>query len=597
VENGERNNSVIALDPPVGGRISPQLLSLLHELRLSVEGQQSPLLLTAIDEEIKKLASGCFHLAVLGQSKRGKTTFINALLGDEILPAGVIPVTAVVTLVRYGPQKRSDVIFDDSRRLEIELDSLASYISEDLNPKNEKGVRYVEIFYPIDLLQQGLVLIDTPGIGSVYLHNTETTQSFIPKVDAAIFVLSSDPIMTQTECDFLNEVAQHIDRVFFVLNKVDLLDSRELGDVLSFTERILIEKLPQGTLAIYPVSSRDALLGSIKKDAPLLQRSRVRAIEEIIRTFLAQHGNAVLAKRSGERVRQLLREVRYFLELEKKAVETPLLDLEVKTEFFEERAAALRKERGLTPYTLQGQIDLLTAWIDKEMERFAEAATEVLKARARQSVQTGNVRSYRDRVQRETEELAAELVTRIQQWRTRVEPQIVDRYQKIIDEYVDGVNSFVSDIHELSRELFNVTLSQFSFVEPLLWKRTFYYRVEDEPVFLEIDWTNAASKVLPKSYLRRRMTATLLAFIDDKITRNCNNLKYEYSYSIEEHARTFQSELDRKMDDIVASIQDVLRRTSCWEKEREADAEEILRALCARLKRVDELEGNVPENP
>jgi len=595
VENEKSHTPTGESTAVIGEKGNTRLRFLLQELRSIAEEKQSQFILTAIDEETKKLASGCFYLAVLGQSKRGKSTFINALLGEEILPAGVIPVTGVATLVRYGTERLFRVVFEDTRCSVIERDSLGEYIAENLNPNNEKGVRYVEIFYPLDLLREGLVLIDTPGIGSVFLHNTETTQSFIPKVDAAIFVFSSDPIITQAECDFLNEVTKHVDRLFFVLNKIDLLHARDLQDVLSFSQRILAEKLPERTFTIHPVSSRNALIGKRSEDRALLRESNILEIEEIVRSFLAQHGEAVLMKRSQERARRLIAEMRYLFELEKKAIETPLLELQAKTKMFEEKAASLRKERGLSPYTLQGQIDSLRQWISQEMERFARATSQALKDRVHQSAETGNVRSYRDRVRLETGHLGEELVARIQQWRNQVEPEIVDRYQKIIDEYVNGVNAFIVSIHELSRELFDVPIGQFSFVEPLAWKRTFYYRVEDEPVFLELDWMSVASKVLPKAYLRRKMITGLLAFIDDKITRNCNNLKYEYSYSMEEHARTFQSELDRTMDAVVAKIQDVLRGTSRWKKEREADADQIRRTLCARLNRIHELEVSIPE--
>ena len=593
VENGERNNLAIALDPHAGGRVSPQLLSLLHELRLIVEEKESPLLLTAIDEEVQKLARGCFHLAVLGQSKRGKTTFINALLGEEILPAGVIPVTAVVTLVRYGLSRTCRVIFNDGRHIEIEPGSLVDFVSEDRNRKNEKGVRYVEIFFPFDLLRQGLVLIDTPGIGSVFLHNTETTQSFIPKVDAAIFVLSSDPIITQAECDFLSEVTQHVDRVFFVLNKADLLGPPELRDVLSFSQRILSEKLPRGAITLHPVSSRNALLAKSKQDTLLLRESNVDVIEDIIKSFLAQDADAVLVRRSEERSRQLVTEVRYLLELERRAIETPLRDLELKARLFEQRATMLRKERRLTPYTLQGQIDSLKGWIDEEMKRFSQTAGLALRDRAHMSSRGEGVRPYRDRVRQEIEHLGGELVTRIQEWRTQVEPRIVEHYRNIINEYVDGVNRFLTSIHELSRELFDVPISRFSFVGPLGWKRTFYYRVEEEPVFLEVDWFNLLSRVLPRPYLRRKMARTLSAFIDDRITRNCNNLRYEYFYSMEEHARAFQGELDRTMDAVVTKIQDILLRTFRRKKEKEADADQLLRTLCAHLKRIGELEATL----
>ena len=117
-----------------------------------------------IEEEIDKLETNSFYLAVLGQFKRGKTTFINALLGEEILPTGILPLTSIITLIRFGITKRAEVVFLDKRRCTIDATELRQYVSESENTKNEKKVHHVELMYPSHFLKNGIVLIDTPGV-------------------------------------------------------------------------------------------------------------------------------------------------------------------------------------------------------------------------------------------------------------------------------------------------------------------------------------------------------------------------------------------------------------------------------------------------
>ncbi|MDN5344604.1 MAG: hypothetical protein PWQ18_715 [Clostridia bacterium] len=82
----------------------------------------------------------------------------------------------------------------------------------------------VEVFYPSPLLSKGVVLIDTPGIGSTFRHNTEATLNFLPQCDAALFLVSADPPITEVEVEFLKAVRSRVTHLFFILNKVDYLN-------------------------------------------------------------------------------------------------------------------------------------------------------------------------------------------------------------------------------------------------------------------------------------------------------------------------------------------------------------------------------------
>jgi ribosome biogenesis GTPase A len=113
-------------------------------------------------ETAAKLAEALVYVAVIGEFKRGKSTLINALLGEDVLPTGITPVTAAPTLVRFGPAARAVIYRRDGSAAPVPLAQLP--VVEHIAP----------------LLASGLVLADTPGTGSVHRHNTETTTEFFP---------------------------------------------------------------------------------------------------------------------------------------------------------------------------------------------------------------------------------------------------------------------------------------------------------------------------------------------------------------------------------------------------------------------------------
>jgi predicted GTPase len=168
---------------------------------------------TIIEEVRKRLAHGRLHLAVLGQFNRGKSTFINALVGLNVLPTSVLPLQSVPTLISWGPHLKCVLRFLNGKPYLIVQKSnedisatLTAYVAEEHNPKNQLCVKEVEVQCPSELLENGTVLIDTPGFGSTYLHNTRTALETIVECDAALFLISADPPLTQMEVEFLRQV-------------------------------------------------------------------------------------------------------------------------------------------------------------------------------------------------------------------------------------------------------------------------------------------------------------------------------------------------------------------------------------------------------
>jgi len=219
---------------------------------------------TARDRErlealLDRLDAARLRVLVAGEAKRGKSTLINALLGRAVLPAGVTPLTAVATTVRYGDDPRAEVLFMDGHEEKQPLTALTDLVTERGNPRNRRRIAGVTVYLPAPVLAGGVELVDTPGTGSVFEWDTEAAHEALRSMDAAVFVLSADPPVSASERDLLGTVAGLSVTTFAVLNKADHLDGPGLAEAAEFTRQVLRESGHAGK--VYPMSARAALGG------------------------------------------------------------------------------------------------------------------------------------------------------------------------------------------------------------------------------------------------------------------------------------------------------------------------------------------------
>ena len=131
-----------------------------------------------------RLAEDRFNLVVVGRFSRGKTTLMNAMLGTDRLPTGIVPVTSVITTVSYGTEERVVLHYRDTSLFLIPIAELAEHVTEQGNPGNVQRIRTAEVQLPAELLRRGFYFIDTPGFGSSIVENARTTEAFLPEADA-----------------------------------------------------------------------------------------------------------------------------------------------------------------------------------------------------------------------------------------------------------------------------------------------------------------------------------------------------------------------------------------------------------------------------
>jgi GTP-binding protein EngB required for normal cell division len=228
----------------------------------------------ALAELHDRLRHHRLRVLVAGEAKRGKSTLVNALLGRSVLPSGVTPLTALATAVRYGRDEGVTAVLGDGRAERYPLSALDDLVTERGNPGNRRKLASVTVMVDAPLLARGVELVDTPGTGSVYAHNTAEAELALETMDAAVFVLTADPPVSASERDLMSRVARLSVSMFVVLNKADYLSadarpraadsgldghrSSELAEALEFTASVAAEAANHD-VPLYPLSARAAL--------------------------------------------------------------------------------------------------------------------------------------------------------------------------------------------------------------------------------------------------------------------------------------------------------------------------------------------------
>jgi small GTP-binding protein len=231
-----------------------QVRSVLQNLQTSLErfgADTAPSDTRTLSDTIAHLDE-LFLLVIAGEFNSGKSSFINALLGDKVVKEGVTPTTDQITLLRYG-----ETIHEE----QLEEFLLARYV-------------------PAEVLRQ-LVIVDTPGTNAIIRRHEELTREFIPRSDLVLFITSADRPFTESERSFLSAIQEWGKKIVIVLNKADLLEPDELEQVVTFIRdnaRDLLGMTPE----IFPISARQAQRARTNDDPAQRESSRFDTVERYI---------------------------------------------------------------------------------------------------------------------------------------------------------------------------------------------------------------------------------------------------------------------------------------------------------------------------
>jgi len=195
------------------------------------------------------------NVAVLGRFKAGKSSFLNHLLGRPLLPVGAIPVTSVVTEIEWGPQERAGILFADGRSDQAPVDRIGDFVSESRNPENLKQVSRVRVELPSMDRYRGIRFVDTPGLESVFEHNTDASLEWLPNVGLALVAVGVDSPLSQRDIELIRDLSRYTPNISLLLTKVDVLDENERVPVREFVQNQLA-RYGSGAVPVFPYSIR-----------------------------------------------------------------------------------------------------------------------------------------------------------------------------------------------------------------------------------------------------------------------------------------------------------------------------------------------------
>ncbi len=468
----------------------------------------------------RALARGELTVAVLGQFKRGKSSLLNALAGRPAFPTGILPTTAVATYLVRGPVAVRVTESDGTVHV-VPGDAVEEYVSEQKNPSNRRRILRVEVAAPLPDWADGVTFVDSPGIGSAHGSNTEAARALLPRVDAAIFVLSPDPPITSDEVAFLAEVSEYAAKFFFVLNKVDLVSSSERAELLGYLDRVLRERCGFDAVRIFPISTRHARSGPGTAARPEASDA-LRGLWEALREVLGPGRAQAVQEVARARTRRFADKLHDLLAL---AVRSSLLSDEERDRRLagvDRGVAEVRSEFQATRAWLGEAVDALVERLPPRLAvlRQAEIPAVVAALRARLETLSGRtgggfVRAYES----EFRSLVAPAVARI---RGHVTDEVVAELARVSRTFEERMARWTAALAENVAREFGIDVPRLSVEPALVDSRGSSARIEG---LYEGTFVGQTVLLLPPSLLRRRLRARVAETVGDEFEAQTGRIR------------------------------------------------------------------------
>lgn len=544
-------------------------------------------------EELRdKIRTNTFNLVVVGQFKRGKTSLINALLGIDILPVAVVPLTSIVTIMTYGEALRIKVYLNDDRVAEIKPESLADYVTEKGNPKNVKNVREVVLTYPSPYLKDGVRLIDTPGVGSIYQHNTDVAYQYLPKSDAALFLLSVDQPMSKAELDFLKDVKEYSNKIFFLLNKADYLRESDLNESIEFSKNALREAMGS-EVKLFPVSARLALEGSLAKSDEMVRKSLLPVFTDELHRFLMEEKGNVLLLSAANNLLRMLSQAKLELELELKSLTTPLEELKEKLRAFEDKKRETELEKQDFDILLDGESKrLLKNVLDEDLDRFKKDLLPHEQTHLEEQFSQNRGLSLKELHSMLEQQVIGHVRQSFNTWRAIEDERLAKSFENACKRFIIKINDTVDALLKFSSELFAVPFDAVK-VEAL-WtvKSGFYYKFKDEPVGLEM-LASTLTLALPKFIGDKLILKKMKEYLNEVVNIQSGRVRYDFAERLDKSRLDFRWEMLQKIDATIEGIVNAIEKGMTQRTKSEQEVEARKQSLAETAEKLNEIRGRL----
>ncbi|MDR4507733.1 MAG: dynamin family protein [Candidatus Brocadiaceae bacterium] len=540
----------------------------------------------------ERLVTNSFNLVILGQFKRGKTTLINSLIGKEVLPSSIVPLTSIVTILKFGKEIRCAIFMENGSEKKISEKELSCYITEKENPKNIRGVRCAFIEYPSSFLEKGMLLVDTPGVGSTFLHNTETTYEFLDHLDAALFLMSADVPISQVEKELLDTIKDSTQKIFFVLNKIDNLTPNEIGEIAAFNKQVL-EEMGFAVHKIWPVSARDALKAKIINNDVQLSQSGLLELADALGSFLSSEKGKIVLNTALSKTQRFISGKLSQIAIEKRTLEASGEELEDTLNTFQKLVANLKQERDDITYLLKGESDklclkaenMLKVLEEKETPRIKQCLTDFYEKNPELSPTV-----FREEMQKV---IKKEIIGGFEVFRKDSEQTISNTIQETLNRFTKRSNDIIQEFKTAAEVLFEVTMDQAEFTVELTKDNSFYYMVQEYTAPTEEEVKSILRTFLPKSMSRKMVFHEMMERVSSDVSRNCGRTRSDLATRICKTINHYAKQLKDLGSDLIEQIEQAIQK---GQERRKAGDESVrieLELLANKARKLEEHKGKL----
>lgn len=392
------------------------------------------------------LTSNEYSIVVVGEFNHGKSSFVNALLGQTILPVGIIPTTATINAIHYAEKPMIAVRYQDEEEQQMPYSEqlLTQFIAS--NENQVQQVDYIRIGVNLPLLKNDLLVIDTPGLNDVNDLRSEVTYSFMPRADVVFFMLHINKPLNRTEIEFLRDglLQQGLDRIVFIVNFIDQVDEDELEQTLQIIEMRLKMALGFEQVTLLPISAIEALQAKRDNDHELLALSGIEAVEQKMHEMCT---SGSLQQEKNERYEKRLQQIQEAIERQLILLEAAYQEdsntREQQLEKFEQwKASELEREEQLLIY-IAGQQNTILMMTHKSINYFFQG----LERRVEEKIEMfsgSNIKSFFGK------EIPVFLKYQIKQWVETYSPQLNLLFYKLEQEISKSMTEAFKEIVHIS---------------------------------------------------------------------------------------------------------------------------------------------------
>ncbi len=578
-------------------------LDALRRVAESKAGSSQAATLEYLEELRQKLISEDFYLAVLGLFKRGKSTLINALLQSEVLPVGVVPVTSVITLLKYGDQPRATVSFVNGTTKEVGITEIPQYITEKGNPSNAKGVKEVEVRVPSGILKSGITMIDTPGVGSTFAGGTQATYRFLERADACLFTLAVDPPIGQSELDLLKAITPHARKLIFVLNKKDYMDEASLREAVSFCRDVIESALGINDFPIYAVSAKWANEGYRTANSHKLAESGVQGLMEVLNNLLHGEKQEILIASTVTKALKAAEDLRISQEIAIKSAEMPLNRLGETLKQLDWFLQGVDTKKREIFYLLDGKSKEIIQMLDEDLESLKREreAGFLAKLEAYANELLTSKRNVRETTSMLEEKLSEELRAVYSEFIAKEDERIAVRFGELVSTFSHQVDLLGGDVRREVSTLFGIKTELPLPGMSLTSEHRFYYLSDQLPPIGGM-FVGELSAMLPTLLVKGTLQKRFMGQAKEALDRTAGRIRYDYFVvRLDRGIIGLRREIGRLLDSSITAARDaVLEGTRMHQRSSEEvnmALEELNRTLREIQSVMELLGGLIQEGP